>query len=72
MSGSKGAETKNQVKLPIVSIFLMVLFVVGGSVILVVDWPPGPANLDWGVWIICYFGYVYLIGAAIFYVKTDK
>lgn len=55
-----------------VSILLMAIFVVAGSLILVVQWPPGPANLDWGVWILSYFGYAYVIGASIYYVKTGK
>lgn len=59
-------------KLPYVSIFLMALFLVGGSVIIVSKWPQGPANLDWGVWILTYFGYAYVIAASIFYVKKDK
>jgi hypothetical protein len=59
-------------KLPVVSIFLMVIFLVGGSIMLVLDWPPGPANLDWGVWILAYFGYLYLIGASIYYVKKGN
>jgi hypothetical protein len=59
-------------KLPVVSIFLMAIFLVGGSIMLVLDWPPGPANLDWGVWILAYFGYLYLIGASIYYVKKGN
>ena len=51
---------------------LMILFVVGGSVMLLVKWPPGPGNLDWGVLILCYFGYVYLVAASLFYVRTGK
>ena len=50
----------------------MAIFLVGGSVMLVLKWPAGPANLDWGVWILAYFGYAYVIAAAIYYVKTDK
>ena len=50
---------------------LMILFMVGGSVILAIKWPPGPANLDWGVWILCYGGYIYLFAASIYYVKRD-
>ncbi len=50
----------------------MVIFLVGGSFMLLLKWPAGPANLDWGVWILAYFGYVYVIAAAIYYVKTDK
>ena len=50
----------------------MIVFVVGGSVMLLVKWPPGPGNLDWGVLILCYFGYAYIIAASIFYIKTGK
>ena len=50
----------------------MGIFIVGGSLMLLVKWPPGPANLDWGVWILAYFGYAYVIAAALYYAKTDK
>jgi hypothetical protein len=59
-------------RLPVVSLALMAIFVVGGSVALVVKWPPGPANLDWGVWTVVYFGYVYVVAAALFHVKTGR
>lgn len=63
---------KNRVKLPWVSILLMAVFLVGGSVALLVKWPPGPGNLDWGVWILAYFGYFYIIAASIYFVKKDR
>ena len=59
-------------KLPVVSIFLMAIFLLGGSLMLLIKWSPGPSNLDWGVWILAYFGYAYVIAAAIYHVKTDK
>ena len=59
-------------KLPWGSILLMAIFIVGGSLMLLFEWPPGPAYLDWGVWIISYFGYLYLIAAAIYHVKTGN
>ena len=62
----------DNVKLPLVSIALMIVFAVGGSLMILIDWPPGPFNLDWGVLILCYGGYAYLIGAAVFYAKTGK
>ena len=61
-----------KVKLPLVSILLMAIFLIGGSVALLVKWPPGPANLDWGVWILAYFGYAYIIVASIYYVKKGR
>lgn len=59
-------------RLPVVSLILMAIFMVGGSVGLIVDWPPGPANLDWGVWLILYGGYVYLVAAAAYHIRTGK
>lgn len=59
-------------RLPVISILLMAIFLVGGSTALVVDWPKGPAHLDWGVWLVVYFGYVYVIGASVFYVLTGR
>ena len=61
-----------KVKLPMVSIVLMIIFLVGGSIALVVPWPQGPANLDWGAWIIGYIGYAYLVVAALIHVKTGR
>jgi hypothetical protein len=60
------------VKLPVISMLLMAIFLVGGSVALVLDWPQGPAHLDWGVWIVVYFGYVYVVAASVFYVLTGR
>jgi hypothetical protein len=51
---------------------LMAVFVIGGSVGLLVRWPPGPANLDWGVWLLVYGGYFYLVAAALFYARTGR
>ncbi len=59
-------------RLPVVSIALMVTFLVGGSVALVVSWPPGPAHIDWGVWVVVYFGYVFVVSASIFHVLTGR
>ena len=60
------------VKLPLISIGLMIVFTLGGSLMILFDWPAGPFYLDWGVLILCYGGYAFLIGASIFYVKTGK
>ena len=53
-------------KLPIISIVLMVIFFIMGTLVLFIDWPTGPAELDWGIWLFGYGGYVYVIAAAIF------
>jgi len=50
----------------------MAIFIIGGSLMLILKWPPGPANLDLGVWILAYFGYAYLIIAAVFYAKKGR
>lgn len=50
----------------------MAVFLVGGSVGLVVDWPAGPGNLDWGVWTVVYGGYLYVIAAALFHARTGR
>ncbi len=51
---------------------LMAVFLAGGSVGLVADWPAGPANLDWGVWVIVYGGYGFVISAALFHARTGR
>ena len=58
--------------LPWISILLMAIFLAGGSAALLVEWPRGPAHLDWGVWIVVYFGYLYVIAASLFYVLTGR
>lgn len=57
---------------PVVSFVLMAVFLVGGSVGLLAEWPPGPGNLDWGVWTVVYGGYLYVIAAALFHAKTGR
>lgn len=59
-------------RVPVVSLVLMAVFLVGGSVGLVVDWPVGPGNLDWGVWTVVYGGYLYVIAAALFHARTGR
>ena len=58
--------------MPRITLLLMALFVVGGSVGLLVRWPAGPANLDWGVWLLVYGGYLYVLAAALFYARTGR
>jgi hypothetical protein len=72
MKSREGNEKNGGVKLPLISIALMIVFSLGGSLMILADWPAGPANLDWGVLILCYGGYAYLIAASLFYVKTGK
>ncbi len=65
-TGSRGS------RVPAVSIALMVVFLAGGTIGLLADWPAGPANLDWGVWAIVYGGYGYVIAAAVLHAKTGR
>ena len=69
-----GADGRSDVppRIPIVSMILMAIFLVGGSIGLLADWPAGPGNLDWGVWVVLYGGYGYVIGAAIFHARTGR
>ena len=59
-------------RVPVVSMILMAIFLVGGSIGLLLDWPAGPYNLDWGVWVVLYGGYGFVIGAAIFHARTGR
>ena len=59
-------------RLPVVSLVLMGFFLIGGSLGLVVDWPEGPANLHWGIWIVYYGGYAYIIAAAAYHIRTGR
>ena len=61
-----------RLKVPRISLALMAIFLAGGSLALVVDWPRGPAHLDWGVWLVVYFGYLYVVAASVFYVLTGR
>jgi len=71
-AGPDGAGPDAKPRVPIVSIVLMAVFMVGGSIGLVADWPAGPANLDWGVWVVLYGGYGYVIAAPIFHARTGR
>ena len=70
--GGTGAAPKAPTRIPIVSMILMAIFLVGGSIGLLVDWPAGPYNLDWGVWVVLYGGYGFVIGAAILHARTGR
>lgn len=57
---------------PRVTLTLMGVFLVGGSLGLLVEWPQGPGNISWGVWLLAYGGYAYVAAAALFYARTGK
>lgn len=72
MKPARGPQQFHAPRLPRVSVVLMILFQLLGSIALVVDWPPGPANVDWGVWVVIYGGYLFVVGSALFYAKTGQ
>ena len=71
-NGAAGASPEAPTRTPVVSMILMAIFLVGGSVGLLMDWPAGPYNLDWGVWVVLYGGYGFVIGAAILHARTGR
>lgn len=62
----------SKIRLPGISIALMIVYAVGGCLAIVIRWPPGPGRIDWGVWIVGYLSYFYIIAAALFYVYKNK
>lgn len=60
-----------KVKLPIGSILLMLIFLVGGTLIITLGIPGSFWNLGIGQWIIGYLGYIFLVGAAIYHVIKE-
>ena len=70
--GGSDGRPEAPTRVPIVSMILMAIFLVGGSIGLLADWPAGPGNLDWGIWVVLYGGYGYVIGAAIFHARTGR
>jgi len=67
-----GITEEGPAPVPRITLMLMALFVVGGSIGLLLRWPAGPANLDWGVWLLVYGGYLYVLAAALFYARTGR
>lgn len=61
-----------KIRKPVVSILLMLIYIIVGSVLITTKQPMGPGNVDWGVLVIGYLGYIYLIAASIYYVKYMK
>ncbi len=70
--GVAGGTPEAPTRVPVVSMILMAIFLVGGSIGLLVDWPAGPYNLDWGVWVVLYGGYGFVIAAAILHARTGR
>lgn len=71
-AGDPGRAHEGPPPVPWITLLLMALFLVGGSLGLLVDWPAGPAHVNWGVWLLVYGGYLYVAAAALFYVRTGK
>ena len=72
MKREGGDRDRKGPRLPLLSIGLMLLFTGGGSLALLTHWPAGPAHLDWGVWIVVYLGYPYVIVASFLHLVTGR
>ncbi len=60
-------------KFPIVSLILMLIFMIGGSILIAIpNLPRSFGGIDIATLIIAYLGYVFLIAACFLYVKTGK
>lgn len=60
-------------KFPIVSLILMLVFMIGGSILIAIpNLPRSFGGIDIATLIIAYLGYVFLIAACFLYVKTGK
>lgn len=60
-------------KFPVVSLVLMLIYLIGGSILCSVKGLPAIAGgIDIAVWIIGYVGYVYVILACLYYAKKGK
>ena len=58
---------------PIVSLILMLIFMIGGSILIAIpNLPRSFGGIDIATLIIAYLGYVFLIAACFLYVKTGK
>ena len=60
-------------KFPIVSLILMLIFMIGGSILIAIpNLPRSFGGIDIATLIIAYLGYVFLIAACFLYVKMGK
>ncbi|MCI8526309.1 MAG: hypothetical protein HFF17_10405 [Oscillospiraceae bacterium] len=58
---------------PFVSLILMLIYLIGGSLLIAVTGLPRVfGGIDIATLVIGYLGYLFLIGACLFYVKTGK
>lgn len=60
-------------KLPVTQIVLMLIYLVGGSIIISIpNLPKVAGGIDIAVWIVGYAGYAYVIGASLYYAIRGK
>lgn len=64
---------KNKTKFPVVSLILMLIFLIGGSLLLIL---PHGAHVIFGMdipsFIIVYAGYLFVIGSCFYHIHTGK
>jgi hypothetical protein len=65
-------KDKKYVKPPVKTFVGMAVFILLLAIVPWIEWPMGPANLSWGVWILCYFSYAVLIGWSIIWAFFNK
>lgn len=60
-------------KLPVVSLVLMVIFLVGGSLLMAIkNTTLLPCGLDWPSIIVCFVFYLLILGGAFYYAFFEK
>lgn len=60
-------------KFPKVSLILMLIYLIGGSILIATpNLPRSFGGIDIATLIIGYLGYIFLVLACLFYAKTDK
>ena len=58
---------------PFVSLILMLIYLIGGSILIAIpNLPRDFWGIDIATLIVSYLGYIFLIAACFFYVKTGK
>ncbi len=60
-------------KLPVTQIILMLIYLIGGSIIISIpNLPRIAGGIDIAVWIVGYVGYAYIIAASLYYAIKEK
>lgn len=64
---------KNKTKFPVVSLVLMLIFLIGGAILLILPHgTPVIFGMDIPAFIIMYASYLFLVGACFYHIRTGK